>query len=84
MIDKELFDQLDKHQRDSAISGLSQLVNSGILELQKQQLLARMLAGYERESDEAVTAKVKEYRRGITAILSLEGLAIELNEEQGR
>lgn len=74
MIDSDLIEQLSPADLEMAKAGLQQLASSGLLNLQKERLKERVLTGPVEESQEALAFKIQDYRRKLTAILSLEEL----------
>lgn len=80
MFDPDLLEELPVDKRELVHQGILLLVSTGVLQLQKQRLFARIAEGADDEDKEKLSERILEYRRESHGIESL----IQLGEELKR
>lgn len=81
MIDPDLILDLDEERRDQVITALATIGYSGVIELMENRLQERLLGGHEDETDEALGARIKLYRRDVAHLRELKSLCDMAKQE---
>ena len=81
MIDPDLLLKLDAEIRIAVVEAFKIIMDSGIIELQQDRLLAQLKQGALDESDEQLASRIKVYRSNNAKLLALKQLG-ELIEQK--
>ena len=74
MIDADLLEKLDAEMRIAVLESFAVIMDSGIIDLQQERLLARLRAGALDEDDVKLAARIKAYRGDIAKLQALKSL----------
>lgn len=82
MFDPDLIEGLSPDLRESVRQGVLLLASTGVLELQKQRLFARIAEGADNEDKDKLNEQILDYRRQSHGLTALIQFAERIKEEQ--